>query len=142
MFLGGLWHGAAWTFVLWGLYHGLLLVIANVWKQRRGARSLPPLLARGVTFLAVVLGWVLFRADGVQQAGQLYAAMAGVAGLGALPTSLAVVTAAGLSLAFLAPNVWQLAPRITPARGLVFALLLLVCTLRFTTASPFLYFQF
>ena len=75
MLLGGLWHGAAWTFVFWGLLHGLFLVINHLW-QRTGLR-LPGPLAWAVTFLAVVVGWVFFRAESFDAALHMLAAMAG-----------------------------------------------------------------
>ena len=64
MLLGGIWHGAAWTFLLWGALHGAMLVIHRVWEQSRyGARhALRPALAHALTFLCVVLAWVPFRA--------------------------------------------------------------------------------
>ncbi len=61
MVLGGLWHGAAWTFVFWGFLHGVLLVLNHLWRAL-GLR-LPRPLAWGLTFLAVTVGWVFFRAD-------------------------------------------------------------------------------
>jgi alginate O-acetyltransferase complex protein AlgI len=73
MFLSGLWHGAAWTFVLWGLYHGLLLLVDVLVRRtpfaaRLVAGSWRPLIGIAgwfLTFHLVVLGWVLFRADRV-----------------------------------------------------------------------------
>jgi alginate O-acetyltransferase complex protein AlgI len=70
MLLGGLWHGANWTFVLWGLYHGLLLVAAHLLVGRFPALKETPSAAvrwlkRLGTLYLVVLGWVLFRADSV-----------------------------------------------------------------------------
>lgn len=66
-FLCGLWHGAAWTFVLWGVYHGVLLVTERILRHAWGfeARGLPGNL---VTMLLVIIGWVLFRAEGLPQA--------------------------------------------------------------------------
>ena len=73
--LVGAWHGAAWTFILWGVYHGTLLVGERV----TGIRELPPErlqgLRRATTFLLVVFGWVLFRAENLGDAGEVYAAM-------------------------------------------------------------------
>ncbi|CAN5703612.1 MBOAT family protein [soil metagenome] len=69
MTLGGLWHGAGWTFILWGLYHGLLLLLNHAWRRSRLPVPARPLrvLARPLcvlaTFLAVMFGWVLFRSD-------------------------------------------------------------------------------
>ncbi len=73
MLLGGLWHGANWTFVLWGLYHGLLLVVAHLLIGRFPALKETPSavvlwLKRLGTLYLVVLGWVLFRADSVPAA--------------------------------------------------------------------------
>ncbi len=63
MLLGGLWHGANWTFVIWGGYHGVLLILDRVmepwWK------SIPRVVYQLATFFAVVAGWVLFRAPNV-----------------------------------------------------------------------------
>jgi alginate O-acetyltransferase complex protein AlgI len=71
MLLGGLWHGASWTFVLWGLYHGLGLAIHKLWREWRGEATATPLSkAAGwvTTFVFVCGGWVLFRAQTVGDA--------------------------------------------------------------------------
>jgi alginate O-acetyltransferase complex protein AlgI len=77
-FLTGTWHGAAWTFVLWGLYNGLLLV----GERLTGISVLPDerlaIGRRAATLLLVVLGWVLFRSNGIGQAMDFYRAMASV----------------------------------------------------------------
>lgn len=68
MVLGGLWHGAAWTFVAWGFYHGLLLVIHRAWRSgRRRMGGLVP-LSVAFTFLCTCVGWVLFRAQSFGEA--------------------------------------------------------------------------
>jgi alginate O-acetyltransferase complex protein AlgI len=73
MLLGGLWHGAAWTFVAWGALHGVYLCINHAWINY--GPPIPPLLARParivaflLTFLAVVIAWVFFRADSLTSA--------------------------------------------------------------------------
>jgi alginate O-acetyltransferase complex protein AlgI len=69
MLIGGLWHGAAWTFVVWGGLHGAALVGERWWRDRRGdaapsaARRWPRWRARILTFHFVCLGWIFFRAD-------------------------------------------------------------------------------
>ncbi|MDC8011711.1 MBOAT family O-acyltransferase [Tahibacter soli] len=72
--LCGLWHGAAWTFVLWGAYHGLLLVVERLGMERLLERS-PRVLRHAYTLLAVMIGWVFFRAADIGQAGSLLAKM-------------------------------------------------------------------
>ncbi len=82
MLLGGLWHGAAWSFVLWGGLHGLFLVLHAAW-QRLG-KPLPVIVARALTLLVVVVAWVPFRADGLPAAWIVLRGMAGLNGI-ALP---------------------------------------------------------
>ena len=71
--LGGLWHGAAWTFVIWGLYQGILVASYSVLKQRWDA--MPLFIQRAATFVLVVIGWVFFRSDDVSMALTLLAKM-------------------------------------------------------------------
>ena len=89
MLLGGLWHGAGWTFVLWGGLHGLYLVINHGWhslRKRFGQNPKAPLskpahaLAVLTTFIAVVAAWVLFRAESLDSALAMLRAMAGMNG--------------------------------------------------------------
>ena len=95
MLLGGLWHGASWTFVMWGGLHGLFLMINHGWRQvvsgwRNGkARKIPDLsfIGRGVTFLAVVFSWVYFRSDTIDTANQIVLSMLGSNGF-SVPDSL------------------------------------------------------
>jgi D-alanyl-lipoteichoic acid acyltransferase DltB (MBOAT superfamily) len=88
MLLGGLWHGAGWTFVLWGLLHGLYLCVNHAWHalraslglDRRPSSAWGRALACAVTFAAVVAGWVIFRADSVSSATAMLRGMAGMNG--------------------------------------------------------------
>ena len=75
--LTGLWHGASWTFVAWGAYHGALLTAERITRQRpTGDGSVPfEPLRRAVVLLAVMVGWVLFRADSFSQAATFLKAM-------------------------------------------------------------------
>jgi D-alanyl-lipoteichoic acid acyltransferase DltB (MBOAT superfamily) len=79
MFLGGLWHGAGWTFIIWGCLHGVYLVINHLW--RRAGIKLHICVCWAVTFLSVVVGWVFFRADSVQSAIIILKGMAGLHGI-------------------------------------------------------------
>jgi D-alanyl-lipoteichoic acid acyltransferase DltB (MBOAT superfamily) len=88
MFLGGLWHGAGWTFVIWGLLHGVYLAVNHAWHGVRRvlghdlARTtrLGTFLARVITFLAVVVAWVFFRANNLADALHILQGMAGMNG--------------------------------------------------------------
>jgi D-alanyl-lipoteichoic acid acyltransferase DltB (MBOAT superfamily) len=89
MLLGGLWHGAAWTFVAWGALHGLYLMVVHLFHALRRAYGQDParttragrFCAWLLTFLAVVVGWVLFRAESFDAASRVLAGMAGLNGV-------------------------------------------------------------
>ncbi len=83
MLLGGLWHGAGWTFIVWGGLHGVYLVI-NHWCRGRGWRIFQiQAVSWAITFVAVVAGWVVFRAETLGTAGSLLSSMAGFGGAAA-----------------------------------------------------------
>jgi len=84
--IGGIWHGAGWTFVLWGFLHGVAMVINRLW--RRLNVNLPKLLSWIITFNFVNIGWIFFRAENIETAFNIIAAMAGRNG-------------------FLMPAIWQ-----------------------------------
>lgn len=77
--LCGLWHGAAWTFVLWGLMHGAFLIVERAGFGTVLERTWAP-LRHAYTLLAVMAAWVLFRANGTEQAAGMYSAMLGLTG--------------------------------------------------------------
>jgi alginate O-acetyltransferase complex protein AlgI len=169
MLLGGFWHGAGWTFILWGALHGAYLMVNHLWRALRLRGDVPRgaslLAARALTFLAVIVAWVLFRADDVSSAATLLCAMTGVHGISA---STIIDHAAAISLiaplllvVWFAPNMaeltgynprrdtasspawlasakWQPSPR----WALVFGSLLAISLLSLTKVSEFLYFQF
>ncbi len=86
MLLGGLWHGASWTFVLWGGLHGLYLMINHAWRAwaARGGPRIGTVAGGLLTLLAVMIAWVFFRAESFDGALRLLRAMAGFDGI-ALP---------------------------------------------------------
>ena len=96
MLLGGLWHGAGWTFVAWGALHGLYLCINHAWTHLSrhafprpiGPQAIRKAIAWSVTFTAVVIGWVFFRASSFEAAGKMLEGMAGLNGI-ALPNAIA-----------------------------------------------------
>ena len=89
MLLGGLWHGASWTFLAWGGLHGLFLVVNHGWRRLRERVGVAPsnpsrvgtVLSVGITFLSVVMAWVLFRAAGFAAAKSILAGMMGFNGI-------------------------------------------------------------
>jgi alginate O-acetyltransferase complex protein AlgI len=83
MLIGGLWHGANWTFVMWGGVHGMMLMVNHAWRDRRGEREpnvLKQWAGRVFTFLLVVCAWVLFRADTFTAARKMFRGMRGLNG--------------------------------------------------------------
>lgn len=84
MVLGGLWHGANWTFVLWGAAHGGLLILNHAWRGWRGEFASASRIFNGcawlLTFCAVCLTWVLFRSASLDDALTMYRGMAGING--------------------------------------------------------------
>jgi alginate O-acetyltransferase complex protein AlgI len=100
MFLGGLWHGANWTFVVWGLYHGVLLVLDRLTEPLTS--WLPKLALRWITLLLVILGWVLFRSTDFHMAALWLAKMAGF-GSGTVGPPLRLMVL--LPLCFMASNI-------------------------------------
>jgi len=87
MILGGLWHGAAWTFVVWGGLHGLYLLVNHLWRMLRNGPlamvgrvpvTFRRVMSWAITFLAVVVAWVFFRAPDFTTAVTVLKAMAGI----------------------------------------------------------------
>ena len=99
MLLGGLWHGAGWTFVLWGGLHGMYLSINHWWHKLKA--PLPTFLAWGLTFLSVIYGWVLFRAATLHDGLEIIKTMTGFNGVvlpGEPRGKLAILTNFGIGL--------------------------------------------
>jgi alginate O-acetyltransferase complex protein AlgI len=110
MLLGGLWHGAGWTFVIWGGLHGACLTLNHLWRGARMPR-LPKPLAWMATFLAVVAGWVFFRSATCGRAFSILSGMAGLNGI-VLPPDYALAELVPGVLRFLGigvaiPGVWH-----------------------------------
>lgn len=160
MFLGGLWHGAGWQFVAWGLYHGALLAIHSAWRRMSSSR-LPRSLCIAGTFLLVTIGWVLFRSTSLTHAIEMLAAMAGANGLEPLAhhslmlginvPAIYVQCSGAHGLLFLcavaaaalfAPNSQNLRKPQHPAFAVAIAGAVVVMMTTFGAESPFVYFQF
>ncbi|MEB3357321.1 MAG: MBOAT family O-acyltransferase, partial [Synechococcales bacterium] len=168
MLLGGLWHGAGWTYVVWGGLHGLYLSINHGWRKL--GIPLPPVVSWLLTFTAVVVSWVLFRAATFGDAIAILQAMVGASGI-VLPTEFQasypwlgqlglqfgqldyMPTYVGQSFLILAsligivvffPNTQELVKRFEPNLRWVFAIgfVAAVCLVSMNQVSEFLYFQF
>jgi D-alanyl-lipoteichoic acid acyltransferase DltB (MBOAT superfamily) len=147
MLLGGLWHGANWTFVAWGGLHGAALAVNHVW-QGRGLR-LPPPIAWAVTLLFVMACWVLFRAADFATAGDVLLSMIGSHGVGEIALDREYVAAliGGAAVALLGPTSQEAAlqrlrprPWLAVPSGAALAYLLLLVGGRLP--NVFIYFQF
>ena len=112
MLLGGLWHGAAWTFVVWGALHGLYLAINHAFRS--SGRTLPASIAGAVTSLAIVVGWVLFRAQTVDGALGMFNSMAGFGPVGSPDLATATHILVLLAIVYLLPNVYEITARFQP----------------------------
>lgn len=155
MLLGGLWHGAAWNFVLWGAWHGLLLAghrqWEDFWAQRQSAWRASvwwKWSARLLCFHAICLGWVLFRASDLSAARAVLARLFEGAWSADLAPGVLLCVLAGIGLQYLPRRLMlrlQLgALRLQPLlHGAAFAALLIVIeVLGPSEPAPFIYFQF
>jgi alginate O-acetyltransferase complex protein AlgI len=144
MLIGGLWHGASWTFVFWGAYHGLLL--SGYRAGASGWDALPAALRRGATFVLVVVGWVFFRAGSFGMALAWLRAMFVFTPGPWIPGALGLALAIGLcaAIAHGAPNSFELRHEWGPPAtlGLATLLILSLGVMYVGEVRPFLYFQF
>jgi alginate O-acetyltransferase complex protein AlgI len=165
MLLGGLWHGAGWNYIAWGALHGLYLLINHAWRNVVGipvARSLGGIL----TFVAVMIGWVFFRASDFPTALGMLKSMCSLPGhwswakdpnLTAIsPWFVAAMISIAAAIAFLAPNSAAITTmlkgglenseqdgqRLAFGGVAAYGLLLGIGIVFLGRVSPFLYFQF
>jgi alginate O-acetyltransferase complex protein AlgI len=148
MFLAGLWHGAAWTFVIWGLLHGFFLA-AHAVLRKLGLTPRWVWLNRAITFLLVCALFVIFRSPSVSVAGDIFGSMFGLNGLESsdllhvlLPGRFLILLAALLLFVNLAPNTWQI--RIKPRvwYGIATGTAAAIAVMTISQPHPFIYFQF
>ena len=149
MLLCGLWHGANWTFVVFGGLHGAYLIINHLWRTLK--IDLPKVLCWLITFVAVVASFVFFRAQTFARAGVILRGMAGVHGFAFNATAYSLGRqrfkrlVLGLLVVTLCPNRQQITQwtwRSDLLYAAAFALLAGLSILRLGNPSPFLYFQF
>jgi hypothetical protein len=172
MLLGGLWHGAGWTFVVWGGLHGVYLCIYHAWSALIGARRpagpIRGIAGAAVTFVAVCLGWVFFRAESFGAAWRVLGAMCGSSGWSMeadISPGRAAMLWGMLAVVFIMPNTQQIMRRFKPILRMRIALqqprwvpliewkpdwfwtltmsvLTIACLLQMSRASTFIYYQF
>jgi len=170
MLLGGLWHGAGWTFVCWGALHGLYLAINHLWREWlpagavRWVPSMFSVIAGGaITFVSVVLAWVVFRSTDIAHAFIMLKAMTGIEAreitfekvihgqlllsTGLSGRELVIMLLSAMAWVWLLPNSTRLkfiggGTLLTLGQSIIAAVFLVLAIDRFGSYSPFLYFQF
>jgi D-alanyl-lipoteichoic acid acyltransferase DltB (MBOAT superfamily) len=145
MLLGGLWHGASWTFVAWGGLHGLALAVNGAWGRARWPMPAP--LGWAATMLFVLAGWVLFRAADFNTAWHVLGAMTGRGGFGKVHIDNRAVLFIGLAVALLGPTsqdavLSRLQPRAWAAGAGAVALVWALLAIGGRLPNEFIYFQF
>lgn len=153
MLLGGLWHGAAWNFVVWGGLHGSLLALERMQGKTSVYRRLPALLKVALTFVTVLVTWVFFRATDLPSALDYLASMAGVgapregagllAGIVYQPYYIVTFVAAAL-VTWGCPQTWDWSRTLTAPKAVAVAAALVLAAVMLTTQAfnPFIYFIF
>lgn len=159
-FLTGIWHGAAWTFVVWGMYHGALMVIERLTGlgTRESQSNLESIARRSITIFLVVVGWVFFRAHGFPQAGAFLHAMFWPT-FGPIPDTItaawstqgAIMLVFGILVVFMPPALvmGRVIENFVSTPSKVFRIVVIglltpyaALSVAAGTFSPFLYFQF
>jgi alginate O-acetyltransferase complex protein AlgI len=160
MLLGGLWHGANWTFLIWGGWHGAILALERAMGAKGIESPWPRALAWPLTIVAVMLGWVMFRAPDAATAFSFYGGMIGLNGFAItpemawrLPDMQIAFLLIAIAIVFIEPRMPTIArAALSAGRGalaagtgrvaLVGLFALAVLKMSADSYSPFLYFQF
>ncbi|SNT08130.1 D-alanyl-lipoteichoic acid acyltransferase DltB, MBOAT superfamily [Sphingomonas laterariae] len=151
MLLGGFWHGAKWTFLIWGGLHGIVQVMETLWRKFRPQHwpLMPAAIAIFITFHIVTLGWIFFRAETFD------GAIAFLGGIGrgdwgatiATPLMIGLILF-GMMIHFTPPTLAQgIALRLRSVPALLLglgtgAVILIIDAMRFEGVAPFIYYQF
>jgi alginate O-acetyltransferase complex protein AlgI len=153
MLIGGLWHGAQWTFIVWGAIHGGMLALERLMGKDSFYGRLPRGFRIGVTFVIVLITWVFFRAENFEVAGRYLGAMFGAGGDSAAaplltaqilqPFYLFFFALCGVAV-WLSPRSSEILQRITLPKAVVILVLFVfsLATMFVQGFNPFLYFQF
>ncbi len=146
MLLGGLWHGAGWTYVVWGGLHGVALAVQGAWNRRVSWR-MPAWLGWLLTINFFIFTIVLFRAADFRAGGEMALSMLGAHGFEGIATDDVLLLAAGALVALVGPTSQVVALRRLKPRGgvaVAAAVLFVYLVLRMASGShpEFIYFQF
>jgi alginate O-acetyltransferase complex protein AlgI len=148
MLLGGLWHGAYWTFMVWGAYHGLALTLHHALKN---ATWFPRNIvwARFGTFVVATIGWVFFRPPTFSEAWVIFGKLFDIKGLlqyVSFPRGFILVVLVAIVISMFTPNIVHLikVKKAEPKMGwiILLGILTVICVLCLSKPAPFLYFQF
>lgn len=150
MVLGGLWHGANWTFIVWGSLHGGILAVERFFKNRN-LNLIPRFLHLPITFMVVCIGWIYFRSHSVAEANlwisKIFFLNPDLSwDLVHIPLKhkdrFFVVLVISFFAAFFTKNTWEKQFPPTVKRAILLAFLFVLCLTFMNEESPFLYFQF
>ena len=153
MLIGGLWHGAAWTFVIWGAIHGGWLALERAFGKKSWYRRLPHVGRVALTFFIVLIAWVFFRAPDLASSLRYLGSLAGlgqatggaalIGGLIRRPYDLIALALAAV-IAWGAPQTWDWTRRLTWPKALACLALLGIALAAMATQgyNPFIYFIF
>jgi alginate O-acetyltransferase complex protein AlgI len=153
MFVSGVWHGANWTFVCWGLYHAFFMIVERANNKNAWYYKAPRVVQILLTQVIVLFGWVLFRADSIGDAVRMWKNMLGLGATAAsdvilsaeifTPTCVTFMLLAGL-FSFWKFRSYDWCVDVSFKKSLVVLGLFILATLALFTQSynPFLYFQF
>lgn len=152
MFLGGLWHGASWTFILWGTIHGSFLALER-WTKGWTREHLPRFVQWGYTYLVVLIAWVFFRSPSLSEAVSYLLSLVGAHPASSTaplirsaiytPYHLLSLLVGAFVIAF-APSAYVWTREMTTGKWMTIALLFALSIMALTTQSynPFIYFIF
>lgn len=151
MAIGGLWHGANWTFVVWGVMHGGALALERLCKDRNIDLIKFSPLKWAFTFLFISVAWVFFRANSLHDASMWLAKV--FSWQGSYDTGITLmpikyrdkfysICLIGLVSSMWAKNTWQMKFKPSLSMAGIVALLFVICLMYMGEQSPFLYFQF
>jgi alginate O-acetyltransferase complex protein AlgI len=153
MLLGGLWHGAKWTFVIWGAIHGILLAYERMIGKESIYHRLPRPFRIGINFFIVLITWVFFRADNLSLAIKYLGSMFGISAgyKGALLIGSVIYSRYHILIficcviaVWFGKHSWKIAEKVTPTKVVIMIILFIMSLIAMFTQSfnPFLYFQF